>query len=73
MPEDVESEFFDYLGNLTANDVTLTAIDEGTIVFPKVPLLVVEGPLAVVQLLETPLLNLINYARCIWCMIMCSI
>jgi nicotinate phosphoribosyltransferase len=63
LPSDVEPEFFDYLSNLSAKDVTLWAIDEGTVVFPKVPLLIVEGPLAVVQLLETPLLNLINYAR----------
>ncbi|KAK7092048.1 nicotinate phosphoribosyltransferase-like [Littorina saxatilis] len=58
----VEQEFFDYLAGLSAKDVTLLAVDEGTVVFPKVPLLTVEGPLAVVQLLETPLLNLINYA-----------
>ena len=63
MPPDVEREFFEYLSNMTAREVTLWAVDEGTVVFPKVPLLMVEGPLPVVQLLETPLLNLINYAR----------
>ena len=63
LPEYVEEEFFTYLRNLTANDVTMYAIEEGTVVFPKEPLIVIEGPLPIVQLMETPLLNLVNYAR----------
>ncbi|XP_019895260.1 nicotinate phosphoribosyltransferase isoform X2 [Musca domestica] len=62
LPEGTENEFFDYLGNLTAKDVTLYAIDEGTVAFPRVPIIKVEGPLIIVQLLETTLLTLVNYA-----------
>ncbi|OWF41734.1 Nicotinate phosphoribosyltransferase [Mizuhopecten yessoensis] len=62
LPSNIESEFFDYLQQISTNDVRLYAIDEGTVVFPKVPLLTVEGPLPIVQLMETPLLNLVNYA-----------
>lgn len=63
LPVNTENEFFQYLGNLTAKDVTMHAIDEGTVAFPRVPIIKVEGPLIVVQLLETTLLTLVNYAR----------
>ena len=59
----VEEDFFDYLQNLDVKDVTLLAIPEGRVVFPRVPLIRVEGPLIIVQLLETTLLTLVNYAR----------
>ncbi|KAL9922900.1 nicotinate phosphoribosyltransferase isoform 5-T8 [Glossina fuscipes fuscipes] len=62
LPEGTENEFFDYLGDLTAKDVTLHAIDEGTVAFPRVPIIKVEGPLIIAQLLETTLLTLVNYA-----------
>lgn len=62
LPEGIEHEFFEYLGNLTARDVTLYAIDEGTVAFPRVPIIKIEGPLIIVQLLETTLLTLVNYA-----------
>lgn len=58
----VEPAFFDFLSDLTPKDVKVYAIPEGTVVFPRVPLLRVEGPLPIVQLLETSLLTLINYA-----------
>ena len=74
LPPDIEPDFFEYLLSITADDISLSAIDEGTVVFPRVPLIVVEGSLVVTQLLETLLLNLINYARSVSkCSIFCLI
>ncbi len=41
--------------------LTLQAIPEGRVVHPNVPLVVVQGPLAMAQILETSLLNHLNY------------
>ncbi len=41
--------------------VTMRAIPEGRVVHPNVPLTVVQGPLAMAQILETSLLNHLNY------------
>ncbi|KAD3640912.1 hypothetical protein E3N88_30135 [Mikania micrantha] len=62
LPPTCEDGFFDYLQGIDCSDVEVYAIPEGSVVFPKVPLMRVEGPVAVVQLLETPFVNLINYA-----------
>ncbi|KAJ4828982.1 Nicotinate phosphoribosyltransferase 2 [Turnera subulata] len=62
LPGSCENGFFDYLRGLDCSEVEVYAIPEGTVVFPKVPLMRIEGPVAVVQLLETPLVNLVNYA-----------
>ncbi|PQO45782.1 nicotinate phosphoribosyltransferase [Blastopirellula marina] len=59
-----EEEFFDYLAQLRFNG-DLEAIPEGTVVFPNEPLVRVTAPLLVAQLLETPLLNLINFSTLI--------
>ncbi len=41
--------------------ITLRAIPEGRVVHPNVPLTVIQGPLIMAQILETSLLNHLNY------------
>ncbi|KAL8477074.1 hypothetical protein ACS0TY_029400 [Phlomoides rotata] len=62
LPPSCEIGFFDYLHGVDCSDMEIHAISEGYVVFPKIPLMRIEGPVAVVQLLETPLVNLINFA-----------
>ncbi|KAL6551731.1 Nicotinate phosphoribosyltransferase 2 [Orobanche gracilis] len=62
LPPSCEIGFYDYLRGIDCFDVEIHAISEGYVVFPKIPLMRIEGPVAVVQLLETPLVNLVNYA-----------
>ncbi|TYH95052.1 hypothetical protein ES332_A12G081400v1 [Gossypium tomentosum] len=62
LPGSCEEGFLNYLREIDCSDVEVYAISEGTVVFPKVPLLRLEGPVAVVQLLETPVLNFVNFA-----------
>ncbi|XP_026320366.1 nicotinate phosphoribosyltransferase isoform X1 [Hyposmocoma kahamanoa] len=62
LPDNIEPEFFAYLKDLTCKDIKLSALEEGSVVFPRVPLLRVEGPLIIAQLLETTLLTLVNFA-----------
>ncbi|KAJ8020287.1 Nicotinate phosphoribosyltransferase [Holothuria leucospilota] len=62
LPTDTEEDFFNYLAESDGRGIKLYSVEEGTVVFPKEPLLRVEGPLPIVQLLETPILNLVNYA-----------
>lgn len=55
-----EKPFLDYLSTLTFTG-NIDAVPEGTVVFPYEPLLRVQAPLIQCQLLESPLLNLINF------------
>lgn len=55
-------DFLQYLrkhGNF--DGIKMLAIAEGRVVHPGVPLTVVEGPLGMAQILETPLLNTLNF------------
>ena len=45
----------------TFDGITMRAIPEGRVVHPNVPLTVVQGPLAMAQIVETSLLNHLNY------------
>ena len=47
--------------NGTFGALTMRAIPEGRVIHPNVPLTVVQGPLAMAQILETSLLNHLNY------------
>lgn len=53
-------KFLGYLRELKFT-CDLDAIPEGTVVFPHLPLMRVQGPLLQCQLLETPLLAIINF------------
>ncbi|XP_029683959.1 nicotinate phosphoribosyltransferase isoform X1 [Takifugu rubripes] len=62
MPPTTDPAFFQVLLQLDCSKVTVRSVPEGSVVFARVPLMEVEGPLAVVQLVETSLLCLVNYA-----------
>ncbi len=57
-----DDDFLRWLKNEgTFDGISLQAIPEGRVVHPNVPLTAVEGPLAMTQILETSLLNHLNY------------
>lgn len=53
-------EFLSFLAHSDAR-VDVTGMGDGQYVFPNEPLLRVQGPLFLCQLLETPLLNIVNF------------
>lgn len=62
LPSTVDKAFFEYLKTVDASEVTVKSMAEGSVVFAREPLMQVRGPLLVVQLLETTLLCLVNFA-----------
>ena len=54
------SAFLRYLGTLKM-ELNVDAVPEGTVVFPQEPLLRVSGPILQAQLVETALLNFVNF------------
>jgi nicotinate phosphoribosyltransferase len=55
-------DFLDWLQHgFSTKAVNLYAMPEGRVLHPNAPIHVVEGPLAVGQIIETGLLNLVNY------------
>jgi nicotinate phosphoribosyltransferase len=56
------NEFFETLQNLDLSDVEILGVPEGDLVFPRLPILQVRGPIYKVQLLESALLNAVNFA-----------
>jgi len=56
----LEPEFLKYLGGmkLTCN---VDAVPEGTVMFPQEPILRIQGPLLQCQILESALLNMLNF------------
>ncbi|GAA0199163.1 hypothetical protein GCM10008918_21200 [Lactobacillus kefiranofaciens subsp. kefiranofaciens] len=58
--EGYDDDFIDYLRNLQLK-LTIRSMKEGELVFANEPILQVEGPLAQCQLVETAILNIINF------------
>ncbi len=55
-----EEDFLDYLREFKPRCI-VRAVPEGTLVFPHEPVIQIEGPILEVQLVETILLNMVNY------------
>ncbi|MBI5346375.1 MAG: nicotinate phosphoribosyltransferase [Chlamydiae bacterium] len=55
-----EKKFLDYLKNLRFS-CDIDAVEEGNVVFPYEPLIRVKGPLLQAQILESIILNIINF------------
>ena len=55
-----DAKFIDFLGRFSFT-CDVDALEEGSLVFPHEPIIRVKGPIWQAQLMESPLLNLINF------------
>ncbi|KAI6661709.1 Nicotinate phosphoribosyltransferase [Oopsacas minuta] len=62
MPPYIENEFFSYLQSLNTAALNLFFVPEGTLIHPRVPIGIIRGPLGLIQLLETSVINAIDYS-----------
>lgn len=60
LPE-CSDRFRDWLKGLDCSRVKVHSLREGDLAFPRIPMMRVEGPLGICQLMESTLLNLIAY------------
>lgn len=56
-----DDAFCDWFADVDFGGLTISAVPEGRVVHPNAPITVVEGTLAEAQLIETPLLNQLNF------------
>lgn len=57
---DFKEEFLEYLKNFKFTG-DIYAVEEGTVVFPHEPLLIIKAPIMEAQLVESALLNIVNF------------
>lgn len=55
-----DREFLDYLAGIQFS-CDVEAVEEGSVMFPHEPMLRITGPIIQCQILETPLLNILNF------------
>jgi nicotinate phosphoribosyltransferase len=60
-----EEAFFQYMQSLNGSMLKVWMVPDGTVVFPRINLVRIEGPLALAQLCETTVLVLSNFATLI--------